>query len=144
MGGNSIIPPAASSSSSGGGRWFLSSRNTSSTSLAASKEYVIEGTCHETGTWTKGPAGATGVLTGTKLHDVTPTTGLKKEEAVVVAGEASRDMGEIEMRKLWEIVAKAIREGGFEIANKEKSRIEVGYLVVCSSNFADPVYVFVE
>ncbi|KAJ2915334.1 hypothetical protein MD484_g5055, partial [Candolleomyces efflorescens] len=123
MGGNSIVPPAASSSSGGGG-WFSSSRNASSTSLAASKEYVIEGTWHETSTWTKGPAGPTGALTGTKFHDVTPTTGSKKEEAVVVAGGDNGEMGEFETRKLWEIVAKGIREGDFEIASKEKSRIE--------------------
>jgi hypothetical protein len=107
--------------------------------LAASKEYVIEGT------WTKGPAGATGALTGTKFHDVTPTTGSKKEEAVLVAGEASGEMGDFETRKLWEIVAKGIREGDFEIASKEKSRIEVGYLVVCSFwNLADLMHVSVE
>jgi hypothetical protein len=71
-------------------------------------------------------------------------TGSKKEEAVVVAGEASGEMGEFETRKLWEVVAKGIREGDFEIASKEKSRIEVGYLAVRSYNFADPVHAFVE
>jgi hypothetical protein len=77
------------------------------------------------------PDGATGALTGTKFHDVTPTTGSKKEEAVVVAGEASREMGEFETRKLWEVVAKGVWEGNFEIASKEKSRIEVCRCLYC-------------
>lgn len=70
-------------------------------------------------------------MTGTKFHDVTPTTGAKKEEALVVGGEANGEMGEFETRKLWEVVAKGIREGDFETASKEKTRIEVCVLL-CS------------
>ncbi len=34
-------------------------------------------------------------------------------------------MGEFETRKLWNLVAKGIREGDFDLASREKTKIEV-------------------
>ncbi|TEB22466.1 Oxysterol-binding protein [Coprinellus micaceus] len=122
MGGNSIVPPTKSAQSSGGGwlgGWSGSgSKNASSSSLSGSKELVVEGTWHEASTWSSGPE------SGKKFHDVTPTTGANKEEAVPVGGADGGEMGEFETRKLWQEVAKGIREGDFDTASKEKSRIE--------------------
>lgn len=55
---------------------------------------------------------------GVTFHDVTPP----KEEVTVKPIE---EQGEWESRKLWAVVAKGIREGDFETASKDKSRIEV-------------------
>jgi hypothetical protein len=122
MGGNSIVPPTKSAQSSGGGwlgGWSGSgSKNASSSSLSGNKELVVEGTWHEASTWSSGPE------SGKKFHDVTPTTGANKEEAVPVGGADGGEMGEFETRKLWQEVAKGIREGDFDTASKEKSRIE--------------------
>ncbi|KAF6750809.1 oxysterol binding protein [Ephemerocybe angulata] len=119
-GGNQLLPPAQGSS--GGKGWFSSSKNASSSSLA-SAELVIEGTWHETSTWVKGVT-SKGTLTGTKFHDVTPGSGAKKEDAIPVGGDEGGAMGEYETRKLWGVVAKGIKEGDFETASKDKSRIE--------------------
>jgi hypothetical protein len=40
--------------------------------------------------------------------------------------EGEREMAEFESRRLWAGVAKGIREGDFELASREKARIEVG------------------
>jgi len=69
---------------------------------------TIEGTWHTT---------SKNVQTGAAFHDV---TGLK-EEATVVDVE---QQGEWESRQLWRAVAKGIREGDFETASREKSKIE--------------------
>ncbi|TFK19365.1 Oxysterol-binding protein [Coprinopsis marcescibilis] len=108
------VPAVPASGSAGGlSSWYGGgSKSNSSTSLAL-KEHVIEGTWHETSSWTKGPNKG-------KFHDVSA----HKEEAVPVGGEADKTMGEFETRKLWTLVAKGIREGDFELASKEKSRIE--------------------
>ena len=45
-----------------------------------------------------------------------------KEEITVAPVE---EMDEWESRKLWRYVAKGIREGDFETASREKSKIEV-------------------
>lgn len=116
MGGNNIVPPSKSGGSGWLG-WSGSSKNASSTSLA-SREYVLEGTWHESSTWASGPE------SGKKFHDVSTTTGAKKEEAVPVGGAEGGAMGEFETRKLWQDVAKGIREGDFDLASKEKTRIE--------------------
>ena len=47
-----------------------------------------------------------------------------KEEVTVKPVE---EQGEWESRKLWAPVANGIREGDFEIASREKSRIEVRF-----------------
>ncbi|KAJ7279049.1 hypothetical protein C8J57DRAFT_1175901 [Mycena rebaudengoi] len=80
---------------------------------AGTKEIVIEGLWHQTSKFVTGGSGP--------FHDVTPP----KEEVHAVGGEdATGKMGEMETRKLWELVAKGIREGDFETASREKTRIE--------------------
>lgn len=54
------------------------------------------------------------------FHDVTTP---KEEVTVGSVGE----QGEWESRRLWYGVAKGIREGDFDTAAKEKSRIEVRF-----------------
>ena len=70
---------------------------------------MIEGTWHTTSQDTR---------TGVKFHDVTTP----KEEVTVASIE---EQDEWESRRLWSVVAKGIREGDFETASKDKSRIEV-------------------
>lgn len=48
-----------------------------------------------------------------------------KEEVTVAPLE---EMDEWESRRLWQHVAKGIREGDFETASREKSKIEVRYM----------------
>jgi len=71
----------------------------------------VEGTWHENSKYVKGGSGF--------FHEVHE----QKEEAVPL--EWSSELGEYETRRLWFLVAKGIREGDFEIASREKSRIEV-------------------
>jgi len=75
---------------------------------AHSSERIIQGTWHTT---------STDKSTGAIFHDVTSP----KEEVTVAPVE---QQGECESRRLWKIVAKGIREGDFEAAAKDKSRIE--------------------
>ena len=56
--------------------------------------------------------------TGGTFHDVQGP----KEEVTVAALD---EMDEWESRKLWRFVSKGIREGDFEMASREKSKIEV-------------------
>ncbi len=42
-----------------------------------------------------------------------------------MGGDGNGDMGDFETRKLWSLVARGIREGNFELAGREKARIEV-------------------
>ena len=56
--------------------------------------------------------------TGQTFTDVTGP----KEEVTVAPVEVQ---GEWESRKLWQHVARGIREGDFEVASREKSKIEV-------------------
>ncbi|KAJ7875368.1 hypothetical protein B0H14DRAFT_2716328 [Mycena olivaceomarginata] len=72
---------------------------------SATKEIVVEGTWHQNSKFTTGGHGS--------FHDVSGPE-----------GEASGEMGPMETRKLWELVAKGIREGDFELASREKTRIE--------------------
>jgi oxysterol-binding protein-related protein 9/10/11 len=46
-----------------------------------------------------------------------------KEEVTVGPTE---DMKDFESRKLWALVSQGIREGDYELASREKSKIEVG------------------
>jgi len=75
-------------------------------------DVVAEGTWHETSKFIKGSSGT--------FYDVTSQN---KEEVIPV--EWSEEVGEFETRKLWNLVAKGIREGDFELASREKSKIEV-------------------
>ena len=80
-------------------------------------EHVIEGAWNQSSKFTKG---------GNKwptpeFHNVSAP----KEEVTVVGGDSNGEMGEFETRRLWKQVAKGIREGDFEAAGREKSRIEV-------------------
>lgn len=70
--------------------------------------HIIEGQWNTTSKDTK---------TGVTFTDVTSP----KEEVTVGVSDA---MGEYETRKLWNLVAKGIREGDFGSAAEEKSRIE--------------------
>ena len=62
--------------------------------------------------------------TGGVFHDVQGP----KEEVTVAALDA---MGEWESRRLWRAVARGIRDGDFEAASREKSKIEVRPSCVC-------------
>ena len=77
---------------------------------AGPNEVVIEGTWHDSSKYTKGRSGT--------FYEALET----KEEAVPL--EWTEELGEYETRKLWKLVAKGIREGDFDLASKEKSRIE--------------------
>lgn len=81
----------------------------------SSQEHVVEGLWHEKSKFTKGP------FNGDVFHDVETTS---KENATVIGGEADGSQGAFETRKLWNLVAKGIREGDYELASREKSRIE--------------------
>ncbi|KAJ3857429.1 hypothetical protein EV368DRAFT_71021 [Lentinula lateritia] len=76
--------------------------------------HVIEGTWHTTSKFTSGPK------TGMEFHNVTGP----KEEVTAIGGQTSGEMGEFETRELWKLVAKGIREGDFDMASREKSKIE--------------------
>lgn len=82
-------------------------------------EHIIEGTWHQTSKFTKGGR----KWPTSDFHDVNPP----KEEVSAVGGDGNGDMGELETRKLWSLVARGIREGNFELAGREKTRIEVRY-----------------
>ena len=78
-------------------------------------DVVVEGTWHENSKFTRGAAGS--------FHD---TDDHLKEEVVPL--KWTEEAGELETRKLWHLVAKGIREGDFELASQEKSRIEVIFI----------------
>ncbi|KAK0497733.1 hypothetical protein EDD18DRAFT_1104270 [Armillaria luteobubalina] len=80
----------------------------------AGKDHVIEGLWHTTSKFIGGPR------SGKEFHDVTGP----KEEVTAIGGEEGGEMGEFETRKLWNLVAKGIREGDFDLASREKSKIE--------------------
>lgn len=86
---------------------------------AGPREIVVEGTWHENSKYVKGGSGS--------FHDV------HEQKELVVPLEWSSELGEYETRHLWSLVAKGIREGDFEIASREKSRIEVMILLSSSS-----------
>ncbi|KAF8642939.1 hypothetical protein AX16_009327 [Volvariella volvacea WC 439] len=74
-------------------------------------DHVIEGTWHQTSKFLK---------TGQEFHNVLGP----KEEVSALGGESDGEMGDFETRKLWSAVAKGIREGDYETASREKSKIE--------------------
>ncbi|KAK2460375.1 hypothetical protein APHAL10511_007540 [Amanita phalloides] len=82
----------------------------------SNSEHIIEGTWHQASKFAKGGR----KWPTSDFHDVTPP----KEEVTAVGGDGDGNMGEIETRRLWSLVAKGIREGNFEMAGREKSRIE--------------------
>ena len=47
------------------------------------------------------------------------------------------DMHDFESRKLWQHVARGIREGDYETASREKSKIEVRAICVCQVKVVD-------
>ena len=61
------------------------------------------------------------VDSGEAFTDVTSP----KEEVTVASVE---EMHEYESRRLWQHVARGIREGDYELASREKSKIEVSSL----------------
>jgi len=79
-------------------------------------EHIIEGTWHQTSKFTKGGR----KWPTSDFHDVNPP----KEEVTAAGGDGNGDMGEFETRKLWSLVARGIREGNFDLAGREKARIE--------------------
>jgi len=80
----------------------------------ASGSHVIEGTWHTTSKFTSGSK------SGLEFHNVTG----QKEEVTAIGSEPSGEMSDFETRKLWTLVAKGIREGDFDLASREKSKIE--------------------
>jgi oxysterol-binding protein-related protein 9/10/11 len=84
-------------------------------------EHVVEGTWHVNSKFTKGGNNEV-VGHGGLFHDVET---VPKEEVTVVGGDGNGEMSEFESRLLWKLVAKGIKEGDFETASKEKTRIEV-------------------
>jgi hypothetical protein len=81
----------------------------------AAKEHIIEGLWHEKSKFTKGPQ------IHQAFYDVITSF---KEICTVAGGEPDGSQGQWETRKLWNLVAKGIREGDYDTASKEKSRIE--------------------
>ncbi len=81
----------------------------------SSKEHTIEGLWHEKSKFTKGPS------SDIDFYDVAST---HKNEVTIVGGQKDGSQGTFETRKLWNLVAKGIKEGDYELASKEKSRIE--------------------
>lgn len=79
------------------------------------EDVEVEGTWHENSKFTRGAAGS--------FHD---TDDHFKEEVAPL--QWTEESGELETRKLWKLVAKGIREGDFELASREKSRIEVIFI----------------
>nr|GAT60448.1 predicted protein [Mycena chlorophos] len=80
--------------------------------IHSSGDIVVEGTWHQNSKITHGGSGS--------FHDVSAP----KEEVTAVGAEAGGEMGGMETRKLWQFVSKGIREGDFDSASKEKTRIE--------------------
>lgn len=80
---------------------------------SSTPKHTIEGQWHTTS------KNSHGVL----FHDV---QGPKEEVTTLPIGE----QGEWESRKLWHLVAKGIREGDFETASREKSKIEVSIFFI--------------
>jgi hypothetical protein len=78
---------------------------------AGPREVVIDGTWHESSNYTKGGSGL--------FYD-----SLRVQKEMVVPLDWTEELGEYETRKLWQLVAKGIREGDFDLASKEKGRIE--------------------
>jgi hypothetical protein len=83
------------------------------------RETVIEGTWHEKSQFVKGGSG--------DFHDVHAV----KEEVSPIGGGKDGEVGDFETRKLLALVAKGIREGDFETASKEQSRIEACSVSAC-------------
>jgi hypothetical protein len=96
-------------------------------------EHVVEGTWHVNSKFTKG-GHSEFVRNGGLFHDV---ESVPKEEVTAVGGNGSGEMGESESRELWKLVAKGIREGDFETASREKTRIEVCVSVSCLFSLLD-------
>ena len=78
------------------------------------EDIVVEGTWNESSKFTKGAAGTFHNIDEHYKEQVTPL-------------EWTEESGELETRKLWHLVAMGIREGDFELASREKSRIEVTF-----------------
>ncbi|KAG5638955.1 hypothetical protein H0H81_008455 [Sphagnurus paluster] len=90
-------------------------------------EHIVEGTWHERSRFTKSSGGHAKqhvLVPGPEelFHDVTRDA--KREVAAITGGADGDERGEFETRKLWAAVARGIREGDFETASREKSRIE--------------------
>ena len=84
------------------------------------REHVVDGLWHTTSKYSSGP------FSGSDFHDVDHHS---PEMVTAIGGEPDGEMGDWETRKLWKLVAKGIREGDFETASREKSKIEVQYLI---------------
>lgn len=80
-----------------------------------SQPIIVEGTWH-TNSKTK---------TGVPFHDV---SGPKH----IVEVKDVESQGEWESRRLWKVVAEGIRKGDHEAASKDKTRIEVRFIIHCS------------
>jgi oxysterol-binding protein-related protein 9/10/11 len=83
------------------------------------REHIIDGLWHTQSKYSSGP------FSGKDFHNVEY---VPKQTVDCIGGEKGGEMGEFESRKLWGLVAKGIREGDFETASREKSKIEVRML----------------
>jgi len=77
---------------------------------AGPRDVVIEGTWHESSKYSKG---------GGPFYDAS-----RGQKELIVPLEWIEELGDYETRKLWNLVAKGIREGDFDLASREKSKIE--------------------
>lgn len=93
----------------------------------AHKEVVVEGQWNTNSHYVSGGSG--------QFHDVSSP----KEEVRAVGGEPGGEMGPMETRELWKVVAKGIRESDFDTASKDKTRIEVR--TCCCNRFGMLTYV---
>ncbi|KAJ7584780.1 hypothetical protein C8J56DRAFT_1053162 [Mycena floridula] len=80
----------------------------------SNREHVVEGLWHISSQFISGPH------KGKDFHDVSAP----KEEVTPIGAGPNGEMTEFETRKLWKLVANGIREGDFEVASREKSKIE--------------------
>ncbi|KAF9445032.1 oxysterol binding protein [Macrolepiota fuliginosa MF-IS2] len=89
----------------------------------SANDYTVEGLWHEKSKFTKAPPA---ILNSQRHHGDGGfyDADAAKQEASVLGGESDGSQGEFETRRLWALVAKGIREGDYELASREKSRIE--------------------
>ncbi|KZO97629.1 Oxysterol-binding protein [Calocera viscosa TUFC12733] len=82
--------------------------------------HVVEGTWHETSSYTKASGFQPELKPGLGTPYFTDVRGPKEEISV----KPESEQGEWESRKLWKMVAEGIRSGDYDLASKEKTKIE--------------------
>jgi len=82
--------------------------------------HVVEGTWHETSSYSKSSGFQPELKPGLGTPYFTDVRGPKEEITV----KPESEQGEWESRKLWKKVADGIRNGDYDVASKEKTKIE--------------------